>query len=621
MGNPLHVTRVEARLKGRNVRADLGPKTLIYGPNEAGKDTVIQAVTLAVAGVAPDAEWSGSVTKGSDVIRLALDGEPVQTTAQLSDGRACAYKVERKGGGRTRSPAVDLPEGLVVTAPLDDLHKELGGNVKTRRAMVARIGGRDLTDALVKSLVPEHLQRYYQEGIETVRRAAAPDRIPASAALTAVQKWAESAVRAEEKTLAGMETIVAAVAANASKPTPEQIQAADTEVTRARLALQEAMARPADPDLQQLYAEAVQAHQAYTTAHNAHEANVTKLAELTTDGVPTSALDEPRRALRALLTLTVQDHPQGGVTDCVVCGHQMQVDPVQLQQNIAILDAALAKSEAVKKAQAAVSFTKPSVEQGKARYEQLAAEYQQAHAAQSAPGFVPKATAVSSAMTASDEAQAALLGLQAAVTAHDKHAEVLQQIEPLRARLEGLRKLAEACHAASEKQLKRVADAFRERVNSFLPSGDNFDCVLTAHGKPTALLGFREDGQLKTALSGAQRTRLLLALAAAEAPEGDDHLALFYPPERALDSKRLAATMRGLTNASGQVLLTSPVKPSGRTPKGWTVLKVEDCFVSDEQLEAEDAAATEAAEAAEAAPAQPAGLAPSLFPAAPAGDA
>jgi len=32
--------------------------------------------------------------------------------------------------------------------------------------------------------------------------------------------------------------------------------------------------------------------------------------------------------------------------------------------------------------------------------------------------------------------------------------------------------------------------------------------------------------------------------------------------------------MRGLSDAPGQVILTSPVRPRGKTPRGWTVIEV-----------------------------------------------
>jgi len=81
------------------------------------------------------------------------------------------------------------------------------------------------------------------------------------------------------------------------------------------------------------------------------------------------------------------------------------------------------------------------------------------------------------------------------------------------------------------------------------------------------------DGVLHTALSGAEWARCTAAIAAALT--ADQPFAVIIPEERAYDAKTLAQVMRALSNASGQVILTSPVKPAGKTPAGWTVIDVE----------------------------------------------
>ena len=52
-------------------------------------------------------------------------------------------------------------------------------------------------------------------------------------------------------------------------------------------------------------------------------------------------------------------------------------------------------------------------------------------------------------------------------------------------------------------------------------------------------------------------------------------LAILTPEERAYDGVTLAAVMRALSDAPGQVIITSPIKPRGRTPKGWLIIEAD----------------------------------------------
>ena len=78
-------------------------------------------------------------------------------------------------------------------------------------------------------------------------------------------------------------------------------------------------------------------------------------------------------------------------------------------------------------------------------------------------------------------------------------------------------------------------------------------------------------GQIYRAISGSTEQRFLTALACAMAKEGD----LLVMADRAFDPETLTATMRALTKAPCQVLLTSPIKPKGRKPAGWHYVELE----------------------------------------------
>jgi len=122
--------------------------------------------------------------------------------------------------------------------------------------------------------------------------------------------------------------------------------------------------------------------------------------------------------------------------------------------------------------------------------------------------------------------------------------------------------------------LKVSHKKFEKAVQAYLPSSDQFALVLVENKKPVCRMGFRRDGQLHTALSGAEWARLTLALGCATYKDDDSTVAIFTPEERAFDPVTLREVMVALSNAPGQVLLQSPSKPAGRTPKDWKVVEM-----------------------------------------------
>jgi hypothetical protein len=128
-------------------------------------------------------------------------------------------------------------------------------------------------------------------------------------------------------------------------------------------------------------------------------------------------------------------------------------------------------------------------------------------------------------------------------------------------------------------------------VQSHLPASDKFALVLSENKKPVCRMGFRRGKTLHTALSGAEWARLTLALGCATYKDSPETLAIFTPEERAFDPQTLREVMVALENAPGQVILQSPTKPSGRTPKGWTIVEMQSEPVSIPPLAGETAEA------------------------------
>ena len=115
--------------------------------------------------------------------------------------------------------------------------------------------------------------------------------------------------------------------------------------------------------------------------------------------------------------------------------------------------------------------------------------------------------------------------------------------------------------------LKEPLEALGVRASRFLPDGE----AVLFHVIGTTVRPFlaKPTGEYR-AISGSTEQRFLTALACAMAKEGD----LLVMADRAFDAETLAATMRALTKAPCQVLITSPIKPKGRKPSGWDYVEL-----------------------------------------------
>jgi hypothetical protein len=132
--------------------------------------------------------------------------------------------------------------------------------------------------------------------------------------------------------------------------------------------------------------------------------------------------------------------------------------------------------------------------------------------------------------------------------------------------------LVEAASEVVDELLKVSHKKFEKAVQAYLPSSDQFALVLVENKKPVCRMGFRRDGQLHTALSGAEWARLTLALGCATFKADESTLAIFTPEERAFDGETLAQVMNALSLAPGQVILQSPNKPTKTYDAAWRVI-------------------------------------------------
>jgi len=118
--------------------------------------------------------------------------------------------------------------------------------------------------------------------------------------------------------------------------------------------------------------------------------------------------------------------------------------------------------------------------------------------------------------------------------------------------------------------LQQAIDDFQDEVNKFIPDDFILDIDLE---NDSCTFGLRKDTKVVTALSGAEWAKMLLAIGCAMSQGAD--FRVFTPEERAYDENTLSAMMEALTDAPGQVLLTTTTEPSFIPPE-WTVVRLTD---------------------------------------------
>jgi len=564
----LYVAHVRGTVKG-GVDTALAPKTLIVGPNGAGKSRVVNAIELALSGYASDVVGRPQMRSGSDLIALAPDGEPLHAVATLSDERSASFRVERKPGGRTAKPAHAGIDGLHVVYPAPDVVAALRGNVQTARSFVLRHAGLNLTLAGLLEQVPPK----YREDFDTLHQQH--DNSDPIFCLLHVRDGAAKAAKAAVRRAFAAAKIVDS-AGGASVPDADALDAAQVAVREAAAAYEEARKLPEAVDLHALYGQA----QAALAALQQAEAAVAGLSEAAGQDVTGSEdAAKARHALHTLLSLTADHTPGTAQIPCVLCGQTATVDPADYRARAAALAQAGEREQAVMEARRRLPAAQQAQQRAQQHAERLVAVYREAHAAQSGTDDSQdqdRNAAIQAAYAALTEAETTLRTMQQAQGRADEVRRAKERAAEAEERAERMGDLATICGDLVDDLVKDGREGFIARVQQYLPATDTFDLVLRDNKRDVCMFGLVRDGTLHTALSGAEWARLTLALGAACIPTEGDVLAILTPEERAYDGVTLAAVMRALSDAPGQVILTSPIKPRGRTPAGWTVIDASD---------------------------------------------
>jgi len=438
----------------------------------------------------------------------------------------------------------------------------LRGTVGAARSFVLRNSGLDVTD----DAIIERLPATYRDLYRTY--AAAHDNAPTAVErLLTIRDDASASSRSAVAGAKSHTTILNAFGADmpALRPTEEEVEAAQLAAREAATLYNEAVRVPDVLDATTLRTAAAAAIETLRE----WESKVTELRATAGNGGAANVV-ELRTALVTLLEAHAAHATGVGTEDCLMCGHEMKIDPVR---------GTLLNAQEAISAQRQLGHAEHALETAQRSAEEAVATYQAANAPSSddeRQAGDQRQAAVATAYATLTDAEGKVLRLTEAQVTWEKVQQARDLLADAEREAVDSKALANACVEVIDALTQDGCSQFVMAVNEFLPEGDEFDLVLQSGSREVCAFGFRRDGVLHTALSGAEWARLTLALGAATLPTGDNVLAVLTPEERAYDGKTLSSVMRALSEAPGQVLITSPVKPRGRTPKGWTVIDVEE---------------------------------------------
>lgn len=524
-----YISFVESTIKG-GCGVQLSPKTVIVGPNGAGKTTVVQAMELATNGWVSDMEGRSRVKQGKALSRLFPDGKPMYADVVFTD--TASKEDTRLQWSMTPGKTPEHEAPFFVHFPVQSLQSTLSGDANTVGAWLEKQVMDDLTREDLLSLLPPAVRA---EAGKFITRQGKTDFL-----------W------------------LAKAAANEAKSLKSQATRSEKTVDR----MTEGIAPPwTDTKLEKLTAEYEALSNKTRGVSKEHYGSMEKAAnrlrsaireaEKKTTPVPTDS----QRAVQALQrvakakALIGQHADCFGIDSCWVCG---EGDGEAIKAFVATLkgiEEEFRDHMASVRQQECEAATLNSMRlqlQEKDDWLDAAKKqgFDERHYEREARELLNEISADKASRKAWANADAAR-----------------KEIAQLRATANQLSLLGKELKTAGQTLMDRQKSGFEDKVSAFLPGSDKLGIDLSS-----SRLGFVRDDQLHSALSGAEESRMLLALASAQ--EDGSTPCVLIPQDRGWDRDTLTKVMAALSDSPVQVVIMSTVEPE--PVEGWSMVNLSE---------------------------------------------
>jgi predicted nucleic acid-binding Zn-ribbon protein len=557
---------------------ELGPKTLLVGSNTSHKSSVIQSLELAFAGSADDVVGRSAVRDAALLLTLA-PADSLGVTGYLTDDTVATYLAKREGGVSSRPSHAGPGEESLVHRQVRSV---MGGSVATQRKAFLRWTslGVQLEDILAQ--LPTELHAVYKDLAEHLGHGATPVET-----LLSVIAYCEKRVRDLNKEVRGAQTVIDKISSGMTKkPSQEEYDNLKIAVDDAQALLEEAIKHESAVESYNLSKENHEmSSEKLSLANTAVEMWQNEITRLKTalEQARQNLGERPEQAVHSLANLKWAI--DNGVESCPTCSTAIGKDHIQTchtfyeqtlqnwdQQNAALLqsidDYTASLHEAV--------LTHHSWVQEVHNLQLMSDITNHSFSEKSPPAEINDLPSV-------DECRKRLADLRETFTATEVAAHDWNQLLNAKRTGEALLKdkisynnLASAANVAVGKVLTEQVDCFCANVTSYLPEKWDFRIILKDGKSDVFRMGLMRDGRLHSALSGVEWVSVTTAIAMTICDNLNHNTpVLLVPEDRAWDGTTLSAVMRGYCEFDGQVIIASTVKPSGRIPKGWTIVEMD----------------------------------------------
>ena len=556
----MYIQLVQGNVK-RGVDIELGYRTLIVGPNGSGKSSIINAIELGLCGYATDVSGRAIVKKGSDLMALSNEDSGLKVTLELDTRQKVTYSL-RKEGDTVKRPSHRL-NGLHATLPFMDVKEHLTGSATKAKTYLLGWMSHTLLEKDIYDKIPADDLEEYQMAAKACK-SQAEDPIDLLVKIIAYAKQRVRESRKEAKTLT--EVVEGSGLHSATKPVTEQeiASAKDEEQRLFNLytkACKDAVQNEITPEAR----DRVMAKWQALSVELPQLQNEINTIEMNALFSPISARDHRLFEIREKIREIAEMHHAMGATACSVCTSQVHTPIfVTTCQNMEHANEQMEQKVQLHRQYDILKeeFNRKKVE-GKALIEQVG----QIERLLKDP---PKAV----------DTKALEAEYRAAMSKRQTLEQQLKEwsdLKRLHLRAQGAEKAAERNQSLVTQGeriigelLQQAIDDFQDEVNKFIPDDFILDVDLE---NDSCIFGLRKDGKIVTALSGAEWVKMLLAIGCAMSQGAD--FRVFTPEERAYDETTLVAMMEALTDAPGQVILTTTTEPSFIPPE-WMVVRLTD---------------------------------------------
>lgn len=525
-----YVARVVSSVK-KSCDLTLGPKTLIVGPNGSGKTTLVQSLELATIGCASDLEGRDLVQQQGSLARLFPEDTTPRAECWLNDGTHFQWEMKPKAGVGAEGYHEPTHEAPVQVAwPLRDIQSILlGDSSKLARWLEDQVLGPAAIEEVLAQLPPE-----VRNEVSLLSRKGKTSDIMelASLAKNEARTLRLNATKVEKTIEQMVQGIPAPLTDQELAALKEQLQLGEMPpgtVTQAQMDTWKV-------EKQTLIEQSFQLEKEKETIPQVS-------AKLF------ASIDRLQKAKR-LVAQHKEHFPDAAA--CFVCGQgnpaQMASFAVELDKLVATVSASVNQAD-LQRRQALTNQQASFLE----KLKQLEHLISTSRVASPPPSNL---NAIRSRIASNE----------VAVRAWANHAAKSREITRDRVRADQFTTASKTLSTVGKEILQRKKADFEAKVNQYLPKADTFSIDLHA-----ARVGLVRNGHLHTALSGAEYSRVLLALAACSADP--DAINILSPPDRAWDANTLAVVMTAMCQTQAQVILMSTIEPAF-VPADWTVIKL-----------------------------------------------